>query len=770
MYSRPMSSSIGFFIGQKKRKAPDSFMHEEEPSSKRNKSADIILVKKRSADGNFVTIYANKKGRIRATITKNGTTRSAFFVKGMNSKIDISNAELVNWTRNTLSNDSYLTVSQGNVCVNVRVLGGGLKNFCGAVFGLAQVGFGIALTVGTGGLAAVAGGGLISSGLSGTSYSLTTDEEKMNFGDYAKQSAIGGVSGAVTGGFSTFGTSAGLLTKAAVSFGGGAAGRIAGAATEAVAYDREIDLTFSSVLASGVSGAVGSTIGAGTSSVSDGLIKEVSETALEGAILGGTCGAVGGAASGAVTQVISNVVQGKEDKTEGIGQAFWTGAAMGAVTGSVSGGKKGSDEQKRRILEQKIPPRQPIVLKGGDVIANLGDKSIQATREHFETAAKYGSVDCATGKPIPLEILNRLLANHSQNDLLGELDLPESKDSPAPFFSSTQNKLPELLNKLGVSPTSREGKIISAIVDNIENYKASRNDFDELSKQLGHINAERGQELTDPKHIIGGGRITAHGEAKINASGSSGTVTDLEGNNPLLSLRNKLYSHLTALSETGDPIKQRCLTKAVIQEVNAYGDCFRYYKGQNTQTLANDIATRIANLAKGDSYLVLTGYDKHAIYHKFTSQNGKIVTTIYNGGGGAGYHQKAGNSSVYPFTFEPISQKDTARLSTYLNQLLENRSQPHNRALPAMYRTNLFKPSNPTNNLPTPLQKVGNCSWHNLTEALSDNFKTSQGDFNQEFTSHEQDICLRLRVERQGLNYENYLNEAESQSSGMRPR
>lgn len=356
---------------------------------------------------------------------------------------------------------------------------------------------------------------------------------------------------------------------------------------------------------------------------------------------------------------------------------------------------------------------------------------------------------------------------------------PIVSNKPQAFFSEDKDKI-SLLKNLGIKDLNSEeaGKIwilIRRVEENISDFDQSQlkpdDKFDELSKQFGHIKAEQGWELTGTK-ITGAGRIIAHPEKSkiVVVNPSAGLSSNLENNDPVLSIRYKLYSQLKALSEAGNVDKQNCLKVAIKQQMQTYSDYLDYDKhaGANTlPILGKEITSRIFNMAEGESYVVATGYNTHITCHKFSVENQQIVITIYNGGNGCEYHKFSDNGMVYPYSFVPLPKSNSTQKSveSYVSGLLANKDKPAKESLKFMYQkisSPLIKPDGGTPKKPAmPIQTVGNCSWHNLTEALRDSLKTKNADFNKELIDNENETCQRLRVERQGLNYADYLNDCK---------
>lgn len=183
---------------------------------------NIPLITTRSRNGgHLINIYADETGSIKATYTREGVTEHAFFVKGINSKIDVGNIELLAWVKTILSTNCYFLVSRGDVHVNVRILGGGdwtRSQFFLVVFGgifagaaLISLGSGLGPTIGSN----LVKGCLKAAGVS-TITAVFPDKEdcqvnngkkelipelyfkNRGFGRFAKQALAGGATGAVS--------------------------------------------------------------------------------------------------------------------------------------------------------------------------------------------------------------------------------------------------------------------------------------------------------------------------------------------------------------------------------------------------------------------------------------------------------------------------------------------------------------------------------------------------------------------------------------------
>lgn len=714
----------------------------------------IVLTKRRSANGYLVTIYADSVGRVEAMISKNGIEATAL-VKGINQQIDISNEKFISSLIDTLQRDCYLTVSRGDVHVNVRIRGGGEDGFIGFMGGVLQVGVGVALTVGTGGAGALLGSTLIGSGMSGAMYSLTTEEENLKGSDYFKQSVIGGATGLVSGLGSIASSGAGLIGKGLGSAFTGAAGRITSATTEAFCYQKDVKLSFSDITSGAASGVTGSVIGGTFSSMANPL-TDGADDALEQIILKGLYSGLGGATSGAGAQMVSNLVQ-KNPIEKDVGRAALSGGVIGTVTCIAQGSLTPTK------VERKEPPLVVRKEPGKSfILGNMDEQkpSTRVTREHAKIWADHRTVNVATGRPFTSEQI-KISTSPEMKSSKNPSSSPKSTKSSQCFsteksatFFSDKSKQSKLFTKLGVSENQNE--YVTFLQDIEEKAHTDRfgNEIqDTLSKQFGHIKEQKGVELSDPRRIKGPGRIIASsggGTIKLGSK-SSGMLTKLEGNYVDNSIKYKLYSHMDALAETTDFKKQACLQKVIKQEFQAYKDYGEFLKNIGNETalkrLAQNVATRIAKLPEGGSYLVCSGFEGHATCHRFEMKKGEIITTIYNGGDGLEWHTEAGNSSVYPFGFEGIPKpKIINTLNKYISDVLINQTRPKSDAINAIYAPSLLKKAaNQTVNSPMPEQKVGNCSWHNFTEAV----KPDLGDFNQEMLEHEIKTCESLKVKAQ---------------------
>lgn len=232
----------------------------------------------------------------------------------------------------------------------------GWYNFSGGLFGALQVAGGIFLTVSTGGIGTYFGAGLISSGLNGAIYSLTSDNEEIEADEFFKTSVVGGVQGIVTGGFcSIAGASASMATRFGFNALGGVAGRVASVVTDGTVHDKEIDINFSILASSAVSGAVGGAISSKASQVIPDKLAKITQDKMGRTIIGGIFGATTGIAKGTATQLLSNKIEGRKDLTQGLGIAVITGSVIDGAFGAIDG----------RRLETN---RKPDIIDGDEDI------------------------------------------------------------------------------------------------------------------------------------------------------------------------------------------------------------------------------------------------------------------------------------------------------------------------------------------------------------------------------------------------------------------
>ncbi len=378
----------------------------------------IILAQKPSVNGRqFITIYVDSQGSIKATILENQLLCPACLVKGIPDKIDISNKILIAQLQILLRDHCYFSFFREDVHVNIRILGGvPWGNILGFTFSAAQIASGIFVTIGTGGIGAIVGGAYIGSGINGAMYSLLTDSEQFNVENYRNTSLIGFATGAVSGGVGVgVGAASGALgggsipvVKAATGVVGGAiggaTGRVTGAVTEAIVYDKpQIDLTAKSVLIGAASGGIGGLINTGTTAINNNMIQQAvksSDTVAEATLLSGLSSVTTGTAGGITTQMVSNVIDGKPIG-EGIEQAALIGGAMGGMTGAAQGGQmktaqieQGTRQQatdsrtlvRAHALEKMAERMEERQNKPDDMLDRAAIKK-QATNENFQQLA-----------------------------------------------------------------------------------------------------------------------------------------------------------------------------------------------------------------------------------------------------------------------------------------------------------------------------------------------------------------------------------------------
>jgi hypothetical protein len=239
----------------------------------------------------------------------------------------------------------------------------------------AQVGAGVMLTVYSGGLFAIAGGALISSGVqSGINAAKSTyNGEAVDLWEYGKQTVIGGTTGVVAGGLGT--AAAGLAASSSlISWGTNAAigtvGVVAHGAADAVV--NQDSKRFTKVLTPGqlVSGAVGGALAAGASkgaadwmgSVGKDAVKKVLSEASDDVltvVAGGVAGAAGGATGAGVSTVSGNIIKksfetGQLDistATDNLVDAMVVAAVSGSASGAARAAK--TVQQKREADEAK---------------------------------------------------------------------------------------------------------------------------------------------------------------------------------------------------------------------------------------------------------------------------------------------------------------------------------------------------------------------------------------------------------------------------------
>lgn len=292
--------------------------------------------------------------------------------------------ELTKLQFNKSSKDLFITEKDGNkilVLGDYGLKGGGWNQVIGVGTSLAVIAGGIALTVATGGAAAAplwavcTAGGTVSAGISGTVYSATTEEEKINFKDFAKECTVGFVTGAVSAGGAAklaqlggkivnaggktilkkvvehnFTKGVGYATSGATT---GALGHSANTATKAVLSKDEKErnkilkegFTKKKMMASMAAGAVSGVINfAGSSTPST---EEITYRQAANRI--GKAAVVGGVASGSAT-VLSNKIQDKK-WNHGLKEAMVIGAGISAA---MEAGKIVDENSKIRAKKENI--------------------------------------------------------------------------------------------------------------------------------------------------------------------------------------------------------------------------------------------------------------------------------------------------------------------------------------------------------------------------------------------------------------------------------
>ncbi len=218
---------------------------------------------------------------------------------------------------------------QGKVFIRIGrygLQGGGRGD--GIFWGIAQVAAGVALAVTTGGLGAVAGAALISSGAKGATYAVSTNEADYKDEEFLRQTAVGAASGVVTGGF-------GMGSLLAVVAGGGA-GAAASKVADKVTKDGELP-SAKDVVKEVAIGSLAAGVGAVASQVSGGIAnKFIGEVADDAASLGRTVvdGAVKGSSYGAAEKAATNACEGKDIADGVVGAAVSRGALAGTIAGA----------------------------------------------------------------------------------------------------------------------------------------------------------------------------------------------------------------------------------------------------------------------------------------------------------------------------------------------------------------------------------------------------------------------------------------------------
>jgi hypothetical protein len=738
-----------------------------------------VLIKKPYQD-KALTVFVDHAGKVRGKISNKKGEVEAFSVRGIPAHIFNPDPSYLEQLREALNTHCYLTSQFDDIDIVGRLPGGVLWQAVGVATGVGQIAGGVALTVMTGGWGAWAGGGLISSGLQAAMYSVTTAEEELAFSEYCRQVAIGGSTGLVSGGIGGLAAKSGLVVKTGVQAIAGAAGKVTSVAVDAGLHGRDVaeeldeKVGRAGLVSGAVAGALSGVVGGQGSKLSQRLVNKV-ETKLASAVAGGVCGGAAGAVSGAGATLATNYIEGKKDVTENVGASALLGGIMGAAIGAVSGAQQHG---------RKIP--KGSFVKGGKgkgyIIGNSSDKNLAPNEEQIKTAEKYGSVDLATGKPLAPEIIEAIFANEE-----AYLAASTPGDKPDPFFNNHKNKK-ALLDKLGLPEDSPQAIELKKMLSRIENRQGVFKDLDQdVTKQMGHVRAEDGVELIDPKHIKGPGRIIAPpGGGQIHVGKeSSGSIVDLEGNFPRKSIALKFYAQCQQLSLAESPTEIVGLRNAILSEyaalcVTLKADViFGEWRRSHTENPEAAAVTRDAKVdkltrsvvadilaSKDKAYLMSSGFKGHAIYHKFVMHDGVVDIMIYNGGEGADHHITNSSSSVYPYRMTLTPEQ----LHGYVTDLIvcKNVPVPGKEALPQIYQGTLRNQLGmPSNTDPYPLQSVGNCSHHNLTVAAAEDLGGLDSHLARASAVREIRACERLRIEGQGMNYATYYSEHDIPTSGL---
>jgi len=303
--------------------------------------------------------------------------------------------------------DLHVQTYQGQPCMvfsRYGLQGGG--RVLGFLAGATQTVFGIFLI--TTGAGAVPGAALVSSGLGGSIYSLTT-EEFSNVG-FAKQSAISGITGLVTGGLGSalapslqaaapalapyIGAQAAAVAPAiGTGLGAGIPGSMAGALAKG-AMENKMP-TSGELIQAGLIGGVSGVLASGASELAgkgaeklanklatklankfitenaDDVIKAIVDVAG-----GGAGGAAGGAASNSVHKVYDNYSKDKP-LAEGVGKAAGEGALAGGVLGAAFAAGKISNQYLEKKAAAKVDPDS----KATDPVGKEKPRQVKAHRK-----------------------------------------------------------------------------------------------------------------------------------------------------------------------------------------------------------------------------------------------------------------------------------------------------------------------------------------------------------------------------------------------------
>jgi OTU-like cysteine protease len=229
--------------------------------------------------------------------------------------------------------------------------GGGKKT--AKALSLGQLGAGIFLSATGGGFILLAGGILVSAGLSGGIYTLQQTEENYKNKEYAKQTSYGALTGLVSGGFGALAQGAGTALRIGSQILGSAVGTVTSTTTAEIVEKGQLpskqDL-LKKVLVAGIGGGAGACVAAGVGYTLGKVAAEISDD-LSRSAFQIFKKSIEGATNSASTKITTNVCEGEEPLKD-ITQSLLVG---GLINGSVASAKQiyNSNELSRLINIKK---------------------------------------------------------------------------------------------------------------------------------------------------------------------------------------------------------------------------------------------------------------------------------------------------------------------------------------------------------------------------------------------------------------------------------
>jgi OTU-like cysteine protease len=271
--------------------------------------------------------------------------------------------------------------------------GGGKKT--AKALSLGQLGAGIFLSATGGGFILLAGGILVSAGLSGGMYTIQQTEENYKDKEYAKQTGYGALTGLVSGGFGALAQGAGTVLRIGSQILGSAVGTIASTTASEVVengqWPDKKDLLQKACIG-GIGGGVGAAASTAMGSILSQMGTEVSDDIARTAFQIFKK-SMEGATNSAGSKVATNLCEGKEPSEEVI-QSLLIG---GLVSGSLAGVEQIDTVQDLIYLRQIKENQKSFFLRSDlekiEILKNLHPH--QKLIDGFER--KY---QCLLNKPI----------------------------------------------------------------------------------------------------------------------------------------------------------------------------------------------------------------------------------------------------------------------------------------------------------------------------------------------------------------------------------